>query len=269
MPTVREAFTNAVRVGRGNRLRPNTIRALLETQKQFEETFGADAALPVDLSEFKAAMARYAPSTVNRHLRCYKRVCRLSKVQAEITMLRVPKKRPDTLSETEITRLLNAAGRLHPIILFAVDTGARRSEIVGLRWENVDIQRRRCVIADAKDGSERLVPLSKRLIETLKLLPKGEFVFRKTRHKDQPFHVNAISNAINEVFKKAGLSKNRRGLHSLRRSFCTRASNAGVPIATTMAISGHRQVSTMLNYYVSVSDESMVDAVDKLARDDS
>ena len=69
------------------------------------------------------------------------------------------------LEDGEFDRLEEAAKQtknphIWPIVVFAIDTGMRRSEILGLRWEHVDLDRRIAYLPLTKNGSSREVPLS-------------------------------------------------------------------------------------------------------------
>ena len=54
-----------------------------------------------------------------------------------------------------------------PIIVFAIETGMRRGEILGLRWEHVDLDRRIAFLLLTKNGSLREVPLSTKAAQVL------------------------------------------------------------------------------------------------------
>lgn len=79
--------------------------------------------------------------------------------------LKEPRGRCSFLSHTELLNLLQATKRLKkypemgPIILLALTTGMRRREIAGLRWTNIDLQKERIIICDAKNGEQRSAPL--------------------------------------------------------------------------------------------------------------
>ena len=63
------------------------------------------------------------------------------------------------LSVNEGQRLIALLpSHLKPLIDFAVDTGGRRSELLGLDWRNVDIDRRFITFIETKNGEDRAVP---------------------------------------------------------------------------------------------------------------
>jgi site-specific recombinase XerD len=144
-----------------------------------------------DLRRFLAAEAshRPAPSSQARTvaaLRCFFRFC----VESEYIevdpahVLRTPKKRealPDVLDRRELSRLLDApsragvwerrhAGKLERdrllLALFAYG-GLRRSELLGLDWDDVDLDRRLIRVRKAKGGRQRVVPLHPGLVPLL------------------------------------------------------------------------------------------------------
>lgn len=90
-----------------------------------------------------------------------------------------PKGRTRRLEGNEEQLLLAAAdqGRvpyLRPLIELAVETGMRRGELLSLRWEHVDLDRRVAHLPLTKNGSSRDVPLSTRAVDTLRRLRTGE-----------------------------------------------------------------------------------------------
>ena len=58
------------------------------------------------------------------------------------------------------------------IIGFAIETGMRRSEILKLRWCDVDLENGFASLYDTKNGEDRRVPLTRRCIEVLQTAPK-------------------------------------------------------------------------------------------------
>ena len=73
----------------------------------------------------------------------------------------------------EFERLKTVSGgtrnpHIWPIIVFAIETGMRRSEILGLTWDNTDLERRIAFLPITKNGSSREVPLSARALAVLR-----------------------------------------------------------------------------------------------------
>ena len=87
------------------------------------------------------------------------------------------------LRDGELERLLTAASSqrniyIAPIIEFAIETGMRRSEILNLRWIDVDLDNGFAFLFDTKNGEDRRVPLTKAARDVLASLPaQNEKVF--------------------------------------------------------------------------------------------
>ena len=95
----------------------------------------------------------------------------------DIELPKAPKGRTRFLNEDEITRLLAACaksknGHLLAIVKVAINTGMRKSEILGLTWERVDLAKdlglnARITLYDTKNGEPRGVPLNKDAVAVL------------------------------------------------------------------------------------------------------
>ena len=92
-----------------------------------------------------------------------------------LTLIRMPKNNPPRerrLKIGEYERLEEAAKAsrswyLWPIIVIAIETGMRRGEILSLRWEHVDEEKRSVFLPITKNGTSRRVPLSDKAFEML------------------------------------------------------------------------------------------------------
>ena len=59
---------------------------------------------------------------------------------------------------------------LHALVLLAITTGARRGELVSLKWADVDLKAGRATIHDTKNGEQRTLPLAGKALEALRQL---------------------------------------------------------------------------------------------------
>lgn len=115
----------------------------------------------------------------------------------------------------------------------------RRSEILGLKWENVDWERQRTLLPLTKNGRSRWVPLSAKAIEYLKAAPRSsELVF--------PITDIAFRQAWDRLRKRAGL--NDLTFHDLRHEAISRKFESGMRIPEVMTISGHQTASQLFRY---------------------
>lgn len=81
------------------------------------------------------------------------------------------------LTDEEITRLLHTSKEsrsphLYPIVLIALTTGARQSEILNLEWQHIDLINHLAYIKETKNGRPRSFPLVDSVIEALEILPR-------------------------------------------------------------------------------------------------
>jgi integrase len=80
-------------------------------------------------------------------------------------MPHIPKGRVRFLSEAERQRLLNACKSSHnpwlyTVVVLALSTGARKMELLSLRWHDVDVQRQVITLPETKNGERRVLPLT-------------------------------------------------------------------------------------------------------------
>ena len=104
-------------------------------------------------------------------------------------------------SRGELERICEASGsKLLPyIVIIAVETAMRRSEIVSMTWDNVSLERRVAHLADTKNGSSRDVPLSTKAVET--------FLHLRQTHGDAPTPTSRIfplsNDTVTQAFERA------------------------------------------------------------------
>jgi integrase len=146
----------------------------------------------------------------------------------------------DTLREMEQTggTSSSAVAGIRLLLL----SGARRSEIRWLRWENVDLERRELHLEDSKTGP-RTILLNAPALEVLAGLDRSApWVLPATRG-DGPV---CLSAAWTRIRKRAGLEDVR--LHDLRHSFASVGAGAGLSLWTIGKVLGHTQPSTTARY---------------------
>jgi len=154
------------------------------------------------------------------------------------------KARKRRLSEQEYRLVLEAADKglsrwMRPLIEFATETAMRRSELLRLRWSDIDPDLRLAKLEDTKNGEPRKVPLSKRAIEILATLPHAdERIFSTTD--------NAVRLAWPRLLKRAGLTDLR--FHDLRHEAISRFFELGLSVPEVALISGHKTPSMLFRY---------------------
>jgi len=185
-----------------------------------------------------------APATVNREIAEWKRMWNLAveagrlpdnKI-AGVKKLRCDNRRLRWLSVDEARRLLDACfGYLKWIVLCALMTGMRRSEITGLTWSQVNFETRTIQLTRTKIGRMRFVPINDTLFKVLTRLWKrrrSEHVF--TTRSGNP--VNDIKHSFHTALRRAGITG--CCFHDLRHTAASHMVQGGVGIATVAEVLG-------------------------------
>lgn len=239
----------------------------------FADQFVEDIGYP-DLENFKKSIANKrtihdkprSVADVNQHLRRLRRVLNVAIEQGWLVINPFKKGRSliSESFETERTRTLTAAEEMRllakctgkrkhlaPIIIFAIETGVRRGELLAVRWSAVDLKRRVITIAgtSTKTLKARLVPVSSRLAETLAQLRQNQLrpnslVFGGTDFKKSFIGARTDAKLADVHF------------HDLRHTAITRMLEKGISPPLVMKISGHTQQKTFMRY-VNQSETSV------------
>jgi integrase len=165
------------------------------------------------------------------------------------------------LSEAERVRLLEACRasswpRLHLFVLMALTTGARRGELLSLRWCDVDLDREEALLEDTKNGDRRVLVLLPPVVTELRSFAPRDaagsqaLVFRSQRRPSQPF-------AIDKVFREAVTAADIRNfkLHDCRHTCASMMAQHGASLLEIADTLGHRQLK-MVQRYAHLSTES-------------
>ena len=125
------------------------------------------------------------------------------------------------------------------IIEFAIETGMRRSEILKLKWQDINLETGFALLYDTKNGEDRKVPLTLKCIQLLNQLSRShEHVF--------PISATCLSQAWQRAVEKAGIKDLR--FHDLRHEAVSRFFEMGMNIAEVALISGHKDVTQLFRY---------------------
>lgn len=156
------------------------------------------------------------------------------------------------LRDDEAGALVAAAerGPWRTMILAALKTGLRYSELAGLRWEDIDLAGRVLLVRrgkvlgridSPKNGRTRHVPITSDVAAALAALPRTTGVVF-----DQVDTYRQASRAIERFSKAAGLVP--VGWHTLRHTFASKLVAAGVPIRAVQDLLGHASIQMTMRY---------------------
>lgn len=177
-----------------------------------------------------------------------------SKIQ-KIPYPKSEKKLPIVLSQQEVQRMFTVCENLkHKAILALLySCGLRVSELINLKWSNIDRSRRIINIIAGKGNKDRQVMLDSSLIP---LLEKYYYEYKtKTYILNGQFSDKYSSTSVNQVMKqlaeKAGISK-RVYTHLMRHNCFTHMVENGTDINLIQRLAGHSNVKTT-NMYLHTS----------------
>ncbi len=153
-------------------------------------------------------------------------------------------RRTRRLESGEYEALSRAAAKctnsfIWPCIEIAIETGMRRSEILSLQWDNIDLEARIALLPDTKNGSRREVPLTIKAVQVLTGLERQhESVFPITDY--------SVRHGWDRLVKRAGITDLR--FHDLRHEAVSRFFEMGLSVPEVAAISGHKDFRMLSSY---------------------
>lgn len=234
---------------------------------------------PHHLDQFKTVRLskNISPVTVNIELRTLKAAMNTAvrwkflevNPFAQIQSLRVPDAVPTYFSKQDFQRLLDAIADewLKELVVFAVLTGMRRGELINLRWQDVDLQRKLIHIQSnptfkTKQGKRRVVPMSEVVFNLL--LPKAqrvrcEYIFHIKGFKIYDDHA---SKALKMAVTAAGLN-GKLHFHSLRHTFASWLVQDGVSLYEVQKLLGHSNIA-VTQVYSHLQPEGLHSTVNRL-----
>ena len=178
----------------------------------------------------------------------------------EVPYPKAPRRLPTILTQDEVVRLIDAASNLfhRAMLMTAYSTGMRRIEMCQLKVEDVDSERMVIHIREGKGRRDRDVPLSPKLLETLReywrWMKPQTFLFPGTvngSRADKPITPKVLWEACREAAQRAGITKAVRP-HLLRHSFATHLLEGGADLPTVQALLGHADLKPT-SIYLHVS----------------
>jgi len=207
-----------------------------------------------------------------------------------------PQKRPPELrtpTAKELRAIIEGAKATPwevPILLSAT-TGARRGEVLGLRWGNVDLEHARvrivealqridhqaCFVQSKTAQSVRNIPLLPEVVDRLRrhrveqaqrLLARGVRLSDEhvvcDRGDGEPIDPSTYGHAAKRIAQRAGVEGAR--LHDLRHGVATALAASGTPVELTSRMLGHSNEAFTLHNYVHPGDDRWEGVMQTLAR---
>jgi len=252
-------------------------------------------------SGLSSATVRYAHAVLRRALRqAVVRGLVARNVAEGASLPRVSQKDAQAFTPGEVRRLLRAAkdDRLGALFVLAVTCGCRQAELVGLRWDDVDLEAGRLTVRRqvqrSRDGSGMISgPTKNKKSRTIRLGAVAVEALRAHRERQagevaragglwgDPDLVfastigtaldpsNVVSRSFKPLLRRAGLLDIR--FHDLRHACATLLLSEGVPVKVVQEVLGHSSVSVTMDVYSHVlpdMQEKVAAAIDGLLSDE-
>lgn len=222
-----------------NKLGPEQIR-------QYQaHLFQVRKLTPATVSQYASALRFFFVKTLHRRF-----------LAEYIPFPKRPRPLPAVLSHEEVARLIESASNLfHRTLLMTLySTGMRRAELCRLQVNDIDSRRMMIRVQEGKGRRDREVPLSPKLLETLRVywrwMKPKTFLFPGTvkhRRADIPISSNTVWFACRQATKAAGITK-RLSPHTLRHSYASHLLEAGADLRTIQVLLGHSRLEHTLVY---------------------
>jgi len=216
------------------------------------------------------------PNSVNRHITIIKHMFKkgiewgMVKTNPTIGVKRFPEPESKTrfLTEDELERLLLACKEqkrqpwLLPLVTLGVHTGMRRGELLGLRWNNVNLDRGLITLQQSKTLKIKAIPINEAAMEALMWLDKhryGDHVFMY--HWQKPIGKDNVQKSMDRVCSKAGIDDFT--FHGTRHTFGSHLVMEGVDLVTVSKLMGHTNIKMTMRY-AHLAPRHLAEAVAKL-----
>lgn len=238
------------------------VHAALEGLSQCRATYyaGLDAAgKPI----YKAKRKAIAPATINRYSASIaavftwaikRRVAPKGWVHPCRSIERRAEHNEQTrfLSEEERVRVLEACKaspypHLYLLVLTALTTGARKGELLGLRWQDIDHGHGVAYVGRSKNGDPKTLPLVPAVADLLRSFgaraAPSSLVFASSRNPSQPY---AFEERWKEALRAAKVRNFR--FHDLRHTCASMLAQNGATLLEIGDLLGHRQLQVTKRY---------------------
>jgi integrase/recombinase XerD len=180
--------------------------------------------------------------------------------------LRIPRlKEPElilpTFSQEDIRKIMvykpknYCQRRLQAITLMMADTGCRITEMLGLKWDDLDFDNLLATI-NGKGRKQRVIPFSfemSRFLYRLKQSAESSLVFG-TRSRGQQLRCNVLRD-VKRLCRHLGITPPRRTLHALRHSFAITYLRRGGSVFHLQKSLGHSDLEMSRKYANLLTDD--------------
>lgn len=203
-----------------------------------------------DIALLKQDLKHKAPQTIKHYIQQISVVWNTAKKEwginlpsvnpcSLVTLPKVNNQREQILTYKQWDNLLaNCSFYIKDFVFILYHTGARYSELANLRHKDVNLNEGTISFLDTKNGDDRKIPITNRVIDVLKKYRFGPCVFN--------LNYQTVYDHFQIAKNKAGIPDFR--MHDLRACFCTNAILSGLSLPQVAALSGHKSWSILKKY---------------------
>jgi len=155
--------------------------------------------------------------------------------------------------------------RLYLLVLMALTTGARKGELLGLHWSDIDFKSNTTLLSDTKNGSSRTLIFPPVVMTELKRFQEvgNGLLFEGNTGKPKDIRKSwATTLRLANISDKGD---DKFTFHCLRHGFCSALSDSGKQLSEIAEMAGHKSIQTTMRYVHQSNDRKQA-IVDELAQ---
>jgi site-specific recombinase XerD len=199
---------------------------------------------------------------------CEHKMLKDNRTEMWMSLLRInyhrDKKIPSVYTVDEVEKIVACIDRSHPqgkrdyaMILLAARYGLRASDIISLRFSNIDWESNRIVLTQQKTQKRVILPLSEEVgVALVEYIRNGRpnidtpFLFISGHAPYRPLKSNVLAANIADAMRTAGIdsSKRKHGPHALRHSLASNLLKANETLPVIAEILGHTATESTMTY---------------------
>lgn len=196
-----------------------------------------------------------------------------------LKMPRRQKRLPKFLNEIETAKLLSAPDRItcsrvskfkirdKLILTLFIYTGIRKSELLGLNWQDIDLGSNYLIVRKSKNKTDRVIPLHDKVSKLLDLYLSIRLPLTDNALIIGEQGKRLTKASLNNLFKRcinlSGLTGKGYTIHSLRHTFATRLLARDVNLVKIKNLLGHRSIEST-EIYLHTTSKELADSINLL-----
>lgn len=173
---------------------------------------------------------------------------------------RKPEKLPVVISKNEVLKIISKANNIKhkSMVALTYSAGLRVGELISLKISDIDSSRMVIHLKSAKGNKDRIVPLSEKLLEMLRIYYKeyAPKCYLFEGQKGGKYTTSSFNKLLKSAVKRAKINKHITA-HTLRHSYATHLLEKGTDIRIIQKLLGHNSIKTTM-IYTQVSEPTIL-----------